>query len=126
VAKDDLDFFTPGIVYSHQNDLDLAVEVAQDFLGRRVETKGGRDQIEQGSFRRKLATLEVSEFLELLPVLQPLDAQPVVQPLEWKVDFLMNLQLDHREPPSARRGQDIDDPAIGSREGRNLRIDVLG
>ncbi len=126
VAKEDFNFFAPGIVYSHQDDLDLTVEVAQDFLGRRMEAKGRRHQIEQRSFWRKLATLEVSEFLKLLPVLQPLDAQPVVQPLEWEVDFLMNLQLDHREPPSARRGQDIDDSAISSREGRNLRINMLG
>ena len=41
VAKEDLDIFAPGIVYSYENNFDLTIEATQEFLRGGMEAEGG-------------------------------------------------------------------------------------
>ena len=55
----------------------------------------------------------------------PIHAHPVVERLQGQVDIFARLQLQHGQPATALRRQEVDQVAIVGRKGRHLPIDGL-
>src|SRR3954470_348288 len=96
-----------------------------------MNVQGRRNQHQQGRCGRECERLsiyrnKVAKAVELLALMMPFHAQPIVEPLQRQVNVFVGLQLDYREPPISRAGQQIDHSAIGSCEGGNLRVYTRG
>jgi hypothetical protein len=94
----------------------------------------GRHQVQPRRQRRKLDSAKVSVALKLaqpggsiggLQMMLP-HPDPVVEPLQRKVQIVVHLLLDHRQPPVRRHAQQVEQPMIaGARNRRHLRVHML-
>src|SRR6185503_8062177 len=69
---------------------------------------------------------EMTTFGDLAPIQMPFDAHPVIQSLQRKVDVLIDLEFDNRQPAVTVNSEQIDDSAIAARELCYLTVDRLG
>jgi hypothetical protein len=65
---------------------------------------------------------EIASAGEIAPVQVPFDAHPVIQGLKRKVDVLIRLDFNDREPPVAIDGQQVDHAAVAAGELKMLAL----
>ena len=90
-----------------------------------MELQRRRHQQQARSFRQQRKSREMTTFGDLAAIQMPFDPHPIIQGLQRKVDVLVHLELDHRQPAVPVNGQQIDDSTVAARELRYLTVDRL-